>query len=200
MAEGSSGALITPALQGLLWATLGTSHSLLCSIAGRPEELWGPSPACPAWAQSQEQDFVWKLETLSVQYYPHADPANPLFPVFHFLFFKKTTVTQACFSCSVLCCFFFFLEDFMCLGCAILPSDAVHGFQIRFPTSFLVLAAALIFCFLHLTAIMPCNEKTGCLSPECLRQSQCFLSKHTWVIFSEYIRRLMSNSKCSREF
>lgn len=68
----------------------------------------------------------------------------------------------------------------MCLGCAILPSDAVHGFLRKFPnisdaTSFLVLAAALIFCFLHLIAIMPFNEKAECLSPECMRQSQCFL-------------------------
>lgn len=67
----------------------------------------------------------------------------------------------------------------MCLRCAILPSDAVDRFQRKFPnisdaTSFLVLVAVLIFCFLHLIAIIPCNEK-AVVSPECLRQSQCFL-------------------------
>lgn len=108
-----------------------------------------------------------------------------LIPYFqHSIFFslRKQLLLKPVFLAQIWFVFlvFFSLEDFVCVGCAILPSDAVHGFQRKFPnisdaTSFLVLAAALIFCFWHLIAIMPCNEKAECLSPECLRQSQCFL-------------------------
>lgn len=95
------------------------------------------------------------------------------------IFFSLRKQLKSIFLAQFCVSFFFSLRTLQCLHCAILPSDAVYEFQRKFPnisdaTSFLVLAAALIFCFLHLIAIMPCNEK-AVVSPECLRQSQCFL-------------------------
>lgn len=104
---------------------------------------------------------------------------------------QKTTVTQACFSCSV--SFFFFPPkgfnvSGLCntaLWCCAWVSKKIS--QHQWCHINLVLAAALIFCFLHLIAIMPCNEKAECLSPECLRQSQCFLCLNISKWFLQWI-------------
>lgn len=181
------GALLSPALQGLLPAALGTSQSLLCCIVGRAEKLWGLSPACPTWWQSQEQDFVWEPETLSVQHYPCQSLISSVpFSLRKQLFF---IVTQACFSCSVLCYFFLSLRNSCVWVVQYCPLMLCLDFKENFPTSvmpqsFFVLAAALIFCFLHLIAIMPCNERAECLSPECETITMFSMSEHILVIFT----------------
>lgn len=72
------------------------------------------------------------------------------------LFFKKTTTIQSWLSCSEFCVGFFSflvfspLQTFLCLGCAMLPSDAVQELKRKFPnisfaTSFPALAPVPFF-------------------------------------------------------
>lgn len=87
------------------------------------------------------------------------------------------------------CVIFFSLRNLCVWVVQYCPLMLCLDFKENFPTSvnpqsFLVLAAALIFCFLHLIAIMPCNEKAECLNPECDTITMFSMSEHILRIFT----------------
>lgn len=121
---------------------------------------------------------VWTLKrSVHIQHYTHADPADPVFPVWFFslrtqLLFKPSFLLRVLWFVLL-----FFFPGRLCVSrCAILPSRALQEFEREFPsisfaTSFLGLLAALIvlFCFIHLIETMSCNEQSV-VTLKCLGQ------------------------------